>query len=230
MRAAGPRKTLKKECPFFALQLEGMWKTSMRSFWAGLFLLAAPIYADTITINGLITQDLTVSGATAVANNSLNAIRNGDQFTVALTFAGSIATPGTYALTSVLFNDAAASASEGAFISGSMTITDTAGMDQFSVLGCQIDPVTCGLGNQLDLNFEIPDTQLHQTGVTAQAVPLLLPLDLLEDNSNTEIQGSIGGYSYPGGAQVPEPSTFALIAAAGLSLTARNKLFGGKNA
>ena len=202
----------------------------MRFFLAGVCLLAAPAFADTITINGLVTQDLADSGATAVANPGLNAIQDGDPFTVALTFAGSIATHGTYALSSILFNDASAGASEGAFISGSMTITDTAGMDQFSVLGCLVDPSTCLQGNELDLNFEISDTQLNQTGVTAQAVPLLSPsLDLFEDSANTEIQGSIGGYSYPGGAQVPEPSTFALIAAAGLCLTAK-KLFGGKNA
>jgi hypothetical protein len=202
----------------------------MRSFCAGLVLLAAPIYAGTITITGLITQDLADSGATAVANPSLNSIQDGDQFTVALTFAGSITTPGTYALTSILFNDAAAAASEGAFISGIMTITDNLGFDQFSVLGCLVDPSTCLQGNELDLNFEIPDTQLNQSGVAAQAVPLLSPsLDLFEDSANTEVQGSIGGYSYPGGAQLPEPSTFMLIAAAGCCLAAKYKLFGGKN-
>lgn len=97
---------------------------------------------------------------------------------------------------------------ESGFISGSVTIAQSGAVDQFSVLGCLIDAATCVLGNELDLNFQIPAAQLNQAGVTAQAIPGLLPLDLLEDGGNTDIQGSVTGDSY---AAVPEPSTFGLF-------------------
>jgi len=180
---------------------------------------AASVRADTITMNGNITQD---AGGNATANPGLNSIVFGDPFSVTMSF-GAIASPGTYALTSILFGDPSAGASEAAFISGSMTITQVGGSDQFSVLGCLIDAATCLLGNELDLNFQIPAAQLNQTGVVAQAIPSLLPLDLLEDGGNTDIQGSISSYSYAGGAAVPEPSTLSLIgiAIAGLILIRR---------
>jgi hypothetical protein len=185
-------------------------------------------------VTGVVTQDLADAGATAVANPSLDNVADGDPFTVTLTFSGDITAPGgPFTLTSMLFSDSTAGASEGAFISGSMTITDVTGMDQFSVLGCLVDPVSCSQGNELDLNFQIPSAGLNQTGVSAQFIPALLPLDLLEDGGNTEIQGSLSGYSYASTAQVPEPSTVLLFAAslAGLLAPRRfyKKLFGGKN-
>jgi PEP-CTERM motif len=156
----------------------------------------------------------------------LNNVLDGDPFTVTLNFSADItAAGGPFTLTSLLFSDPTAGASEGAFISGSMTITQVSGMDQFSVLGCLVDPVSCLQGNELDLNFQIPSAGLNQTGVSAQFIPALLPLDLLEDGGNTEIQGSLSGYSYASTALVPEPSTMLLFAAslAGLLVSRRSK-------
>ena len=199
-----------------------------------VLVMAVCAYGGSITVTGVVTQDLADAGATAVANPGLNNVFDGDPFTVTLNFSGDITAPGgPFTLTSVLFNDPTAGASEGAFISGSMTITEVTGMDQFSVLGCLVDPVSCFQGNELDLNFQIPSAGLNQTGVSAQFIPALLPLDLLEDGGDTEIQGSLSGYSYASTAQVPEPSTTLLFAVslAGLLAPRRfyKKLLGGKN-
>jgi PEP-CTERM motif len=201
---------------------------------AVLVLAVCAAYGGSITVTGVVTQDPADAGATAVANPSLNNVLDGDPFTVTLNFSGDItAAGGPFTLTSLLFSDPTAGASEGAFTSGSMTITQVSGMDQFSVLGCLVDPVSCFQGNELDLNFQIPTAGLNQTGLSAQFIPALLPLDLLEDGGGTEIQGSLSGYSYASTAQVPEPSTMLLFAAslAGLLVPRRfyKKLFGGKN-
>jgi hypothetical protein len=196
-----------------------------------LFALCAasePMHAGAIALGGFITQSTQDSGVPAAANPGLNNIVDGDAYSVVLNFTGGIASPGTYALTSVLFTDG--TASENAFISGSLTITQAAGVERFSVLGCLIDASTCLLGNELDLNFQIPAAQLNQTGVAAQPIPGLLPLDLLEDGGSTDIQGSVTSYSYAAASQVPEPSTMGLIGASILALIAiRNKTtLGGK--
>ncbi len=175
-------------------------------------VLSGSLHASTIIVGGVITQDTLDTGSPAIANPGLNNILDGDPYSVTLNFSGGITSPGTYSPASILFNDATAGASESAFISGSITITQAAGVDQFSILGCLIDSATCLLGNELDLNFQIPAAQLNQTGVAAQAIQSLLPLDLLEDGGSTDIQGSATSYSYTGpSAQVPEPFTGELI-------------------
>jgi len=184
-----------------------------------LLISCTALQATTITIQGTINQSTADSGTPAVNNPSLNNIADGDAYTVTLTFSGPVTAPGTFALTSVLFSDPTAPASESAFISGSMTITQSAGNDQFSVLGCLIDASSCLLGNELDLNFMIPDPQLLQTGVSAQPIPALLPLDLLEDDGNTDIHGTVSSYSYAADSAVPEPSTLGMFGAALASLT-----------
>jgi hypothetical protein len=201
----------------------------MRGFWAGsvpvAIVFAMSAYADSITVNGTITQDLVDSGATAVANQSLNQIRDGDGYNVVMSFSGVISSPGSYTLSSILFSDPAAGASESAFISGDMTIALASPMDQFSVLGCLVDAISCFQGNQLALNFQVPAVQLNQTGVTATFVPSLLPLDLLEDGGNSEIQGSINGYSYTGAtSSTPEPSTLGLIGVSLMCLQLAHKI------
>jgi hypothetical protein len=70
----------------------------------------------------------------------------------------------------VLFKDLTHPATEAAFISGSMRITQSSGVDILSVLGCLIN---CSSGNQLNLNFQIPSSALHQSG--AAAVPGIIP-------------------------------------------------------
>jgi len=187
---------------------------------SGFLLLAAlcsvgnVVRAGAITLTGAITQDLADSLETASANPSLNNVADGDAYSVVLNFSGTISGPvAAFALSSIQFTDMTNSASENAFISGSLTMTQASGVDTFSVLGCLIDPSTCPLGNELDLNFEIPSTGLTQTGVTASIVPGLIPsMDLFEDSGNSEIQGSITGYSQSGAAPgVPEPSTVSLL-------------------
>jgi hypothetical protein len=86
-------------------------------------------------------------------------------------------------------------------------------MDEFSLLGCLSTGSGCLLGNQLDLNFMIPSSSLNLGSVVASAVPLLTPLDLLEDDGTTDIQGSVTSYSYspPSTAPVPEPSTLIML-------------------
>jgi hypothetical protein len=176
-------------------------------------------HGGTITITGTVTQDTADLGTTAVANPSLNNILDGDAYSVVLNFPGAISSPGMSSLTSILFTDPAAGASESAFISGSVTIAQMSGEDVFSGLGCMIDPSTCLQGNELDLNFQIPASGLTQSGVVAQGVPGIIPsMDLLEDGGSTDIQGTVTGYSQtaPETATVPEPSTivFSLLGGA----------------
>lgn len=179
----------------------------------GLCLTSVPMRADAISLIGTITQDPADSGVTSTSNPTLLNVTDGDPYTVTLGFAGAITSPGTFNLTSILFSDPTQSASESAFISGSMTISQSAGVDTISVLGCLIDTSSCATGNELDLNFTILAAELNSTGVPAQAVPSITPLDLLEDGGNTDIHGSVTSYSYQsaGVPAVPEPSTLGLM-------------------
>jgi hypothetical protein len=70
--------------------------------------------------------------------------------------------------------------------------------------------------------FAIPIAGLNAQNVSAQTVPGVLPLDLLEDDGVTDIHGSVSTYSYTGsgtGTVVPEPSEFlpACLGLAGLA-------------
>lgn len=206
----------------------------MQTFWTtsllAILAFAGTLRADSITLAGGITQSTQDSGTPAVANLSLNNIADTDLFAVEMDFNGTISSPGIYSLASILFVDAIAGASESAFISGSMTITQVGAADQFSVFGCLIDAIACTQGNELDLNFQIPAVQLNQSLATASAIPALLPFDLLEDGGNTDIQGVLINYSYTGASQTPEPSTFALIGAsmAGFMVRRWKQTSGGK--
>jgi hypothetical protein len=175
-------------------------------------LASSAARAGTITLGGIITQDTQDMGSPAVANLSLNNILDGDNFTIVLNFAGGIASPGSFATTSLVFNDAAASATESSFISGQISVFSS-GTIQLSVLGCLIDSASCLTGNQLALEFQIPTSSLTSTGVTAQAIPSLLPMDLLEDGGSTDIQGTLTTYSYSGpkSGATPEPASFGLL-------------------
>jgi hypothetical protein len=200
-----------------------------RSYWAlGLAILvclAVPAYADTITVGGAITQSPSDSGTPAVNNPSLNGMTDGDAYTVTLSFTGSITAPGTYNLAtglsgaSLAFSDATASASETAFdyANSSLSITETAGVDYFTLLGCLTTGTSCATGNELDLYFNIPAGNLNSQNVTASATPLLTPpLELLEDDGATNVFGTATTYSYTAPA-VPEPGSLLL---AGLGLLA----------
>jgi len=129
---------------------------------------------------------------------------------------GGITGPGVYSLTALNFTDLTAGVSETGFVSGSMTVSESGAIDQFSVLGCL---PSCGTGNQLALEFSLPQSVLYSNG-SAFPVSPLLPMDLLEDDGSTDIHGTVDSYSYDGpgpGTGTPEPVSFAL---AGLCLVA----------
>jgi hypothetical protein len=175
------------------------------------FLASSGARAGTITLAGSITLDTQDGGTPAVANPSLNNIVDGDNFTIVLNFAGAITSPGTFSTTSLVFSDVGATAIESSFISGQMSVL-SGGTTEFSVLGCLIDSTSCLSGNQLALEFQIPASSLTSTGVSAQAIPSLLPIDLLEDGGSTDIQGTLTDYSYSGPitTAAPEPASFGL--------------------
>jgi len=189
------------------------WGCALTGLFAALCAVESPARADIVQVTGTITQDLTDSGATAGSNPALEAIKDGDLYSVQLTFNGPILAPGVFSLTSVQFKDLTHPVVENAFISGSMTITQSSGVDTFSALGCLIDAVTCLAGNQLDLNFEIPSSGLNMTGVAASAVPGIFPsMDLLEDGGSSDIHGTVTSYGLV--AAAPEPPARPILVAA----------------
>ncbi|HTR38380.1 MAG TPA: PEP-CTERM sorting domain-containing protein [Bryobacteraceae bacterium] len=180
--------------------------------------LGATAFAGTISFSGSITQS-TIDGTGPASNNpALNDIQDSEAYAVTLIFSGSIAAPGLYDLTgsSLTFTDAAVPVSESAFDSIALSITQTAGMDEFTLLGCLTSGSGCNAGNQLDANFQIPEASFNDQNIPAAGLDQPRPLDLLEDDGVADFQGSITGYSGP--AAVPEPSSVWLmgIAAAGL--------------
>jgi len=185
-------------------------------------VLPSSIWADTVTISGQVTQSTSDGTGPAVNNPSLNDIQDGDTYSVSLDFSSSVASPGTYTdFTAADFADLTSPADESSFSSVSLTILPpSGGLDEFSVLGClSTGEFGCGGGNQLDLNFIIPADLLNGENAAAQSVPFLTPLDLLEDDGATDIQGNVAGYSYtPAVGVTPEPSSFLLFVSGSLAL------------
>jgi hypothetical protein len=171
-------------------------------------------YAGTISWSGSVTESTEDGTGPAVNNPSLNGIFDFQAYSVTLSFTGSIATPGTYNnLTgaTLTFTDASASATEAGFASVFLTIAANGGFDDFSVLGCLTAGSGCAFGNQLDSTFRIPAAGLNSSqNVTATGLDQPHPLDLLEDDGTTEIQGIITVYSYTGSSPAPEPSSLGL--------------------
>jgi hypothetical protein len=170
--------------------------------------------AATITIKGGITQSTADFTGPAVNDPSLNNIVDGDAFSVTVSFSGQINSPGTYDLTggSVTFADPSALATEDAFGSISLTVSTNGSFDDISMLACLSTGSSCSGGNQLDANFEILATMLHSLNSAATGLDPPHPLDLLEDDGTTDIQGSINNYSYSNSSAVPEPASMALVA------------------
>lgn len=203
-----------------------MMRTSNRVAGRGVFLclfavaMARQGTADTITITGVITQSTTDGTGPATSNPSLDAILDGDAYSVTIGFAGSITAPGTYSLISptILFSDPSAPASESSFGSASLSISSNGSFYALSLLGCLTTGGGCLVGNELDLNFLIPTAGLNAKNVATLPIFGILPLDLLEDDGVTDIHGSVTEYSYAGAAAaVPEPGSGWLL---GLSLGA----------
>jgi hypothetical protein len=197
---------------------------------AGLLFLVAgctsvSLRADTIVVDGTITQSTQDGTGPAVNNPSLNNILDGDAYSVTLDFTGSITAPGTYtSFTGVDFSDLGSSADESSFGSPiSLTVLPpSGGMDEFSVLACLTTGSGCFVGNELDLNFMIPSSSLDSASAVAESVPLLTPLDLLEDDGTTDVQASVTSYAYSYSSTppptVPEPGT-AMLLGIGLAMT-----------
>jgi len=173
--------------------------------------------AGTIVISGTITQSVSDGTGPAANNTALNGIADGDPFTLMLAVPGTLGT-GTFAPSSLLFSVPAAPASESGFSSLSLTITASGANDIFSLLGCLNTGSGCAAGNELTANFRIPAALLNAANVAATGLDQPHPMDLLEDDGTTDIQGSIMGYS-----SVPEPSAVLLCCGGLLGLLLRKR-------
>ena len=183
-------------------------------------------FADSITLTGVITQSQNDQpGNPSVNNPALNNINDGEAYSVSLNFDGSITIPGSFALTGGLFrdpNDPAGNATEGGFGSGTLVITQAAGIDTFAGQLC-LTGFVCNTGNELDLNFKIPAAGLNGSNVGAQAIPALVPLDLLEDSGSTDIHASVTTYAYT--SSVPEPSSLVQLFSGMTAFALRRRRF-----
>jgi len=193
-----------------------MIQTTLRwTIFAAMF--AQPLLtAGTIVIGGTITQSTPDGTGPAVKNPSLNNILDGDAFLLTLVVPGPTLAPGMYTAASLTFSDPVASSFETAFSGITLTVTLDAGNDEFSLLGCLLSGDGCAVGNQLDADFEIPSALINSQNVSATGLDQPHPLDLLEDDGSTDIQGSITTYS-----AVPEPSTAFPITFGLLALLAK---------
>jgi hypothetical protein len=173
-----------------------------------------PLHADSFTLSGIITQSTQDGTGPAVNNPSLNDIVDNSPFTLTLNFRGTIAAAGTQDLTgsSLVFGVPNVGALESNFDFTSLTIVNANDMAEFSLFACLRTGSGCNQGNELDLSFMIPSADLSGQNVLAQGIPGLIPLDLLEDDGVTDIQGSVTQYSGTITSSVPEPSPLVLSA------------------
>lgn len=187
----------------------------------GLTLMGAVAQASVISLSGLITQSTQDGTGPAQNNPSLNNIGDGQKFDLSLSTPISITGPGTYTLdgSALTFSVFGAPAVENHFSSVSLTITASGGNDVFSLLACLQTGSGCNGGNQLTANFQIPVGQFNGVNVPATGLDQPHPLDLLEDDGVTDIQGSVTRYSSPSGT-VPEPRNLAPFGLAVLSFMA----------
>jgi len=182
-----------------------------------LFFLPRFAAADSIVFQGSISQSTADGTGPAVNNASLNNISDGDAFTVSIDFPGSIISSGTFPFSgaTVIFTDTTAGVAETNFGVSSITVSADGALDDVSFSGCLLSGSGCLLGNVLSANFAIAAASLNSQNVAASTIFGLSPaLDLLEDDGTTDIQGSVGLYSYRGVAtSIPEPSTLPTIIA-----------------
>lgn len=168
-------------------------------------------------IGGLISQS-TADGTGPASNNpSLNNIQDLQPYLLTLQFSSVITGAGIFDLTgsSLAFDVAAAAASETRFGAISLTITPNGAVDELSLLAC-IAAANCSGGNELTANFSIPAGSMFSANVTAFGLDQPHPLELLEDDGITDIQGSIASFSGNQASAVPEPSCYFLLAAAAI--------------
>jgi hypothetical protein len=190
---------------------DSRWKQGrLRSLFLAALVIASfsKAAADVITFTGTITQSTQDGTGPAINNPSLNNIVDGDTYTVTLLYNGSITSPGTYSnFAGAAFSDSLAGATEASFGTIGLTIVTNGLFDELSLLGCLTTGAGCVFGNQLGAVFQIPASRLTSQNVAARPLPLLTPMDLLEDDGVTDIHGTVTGYSY---IPVPEPS-FPLV-------------------
>ena len=186
---------------------------------------AQPGFADSVTFSGRITQSTQNGTGPAVNNPTLNNILDNDAYSVTLlNFARPVTGLGTFALNpaTLALADATSAAIEASFANVSfcsagsglacLTVSaDTDGVsDDISLVLCLTTGMFgCIASNQLAADFKIPAASLHSTNAAASPIPSLTPLDLLEDDGTTDIQGSVTSYSYTGTSPIPEPSLLA---------------------
>jgi len=167
--------------------------------------------ATMVTISGTITQSVQDGTGPAVNNPGLNNILDNDPYSITLDFAGAILAPSPvpYDLTGAIlsFQDPAQAAVETAFDSIFLTVSAAGAFDQISLLACVTSGSGCLSGNQLSANFEIPAAMLNAQNVPATGLDQPHPLDLLEDDGITDIQGSVTSWSSSAPTDVPEPGT-----------------------
>jgi hypothetical protein len=187
----------------------------VRSFavaaWAALIFCPAA-GAATITLDGLITQSTQDGTGPAVNNPTLNNIGDGDAYTILLTFPGSISSPGAFnplAGAAITFTDGVV-ATESSFSSVFLTVSvdSNPALYDVSLLACLSTGSGCGMGNSLSADFAVTAASFNSLNAPAQLIPgLFPPLDLLEDDGVTDIQGTITSFSNSSAAaSVPEPS------------------------
>jgi hypothetical protein len=144
--------------------------------------------AGTITLTGAITQSTPDGTGPASNNPSLNNIVDGELFTITLTFPGTLSGAGSYAVTPS-FSVPAAPATESDFGASTLTVTANGGRYDFSLLACLTTGGGCSSGDELTANFQIAAASLNGQNVAATGLDQPHPMDLLEDDGTTDIQG-----------------------------------------
>lgn len=185
--------------------------TKLLTVAIALYAVASAAAADTITFSGAITQSTQDGTGPATNNPALNAINDGDHYTVTLNFTGSVPGPGSYnplPNASVVFSDG--SITETAFTSAYLTVAPDADPSRYDVsfLACLSTGSGCFVGNSLSANFSVLASAFGSPSESAAPISGLFPPgDLLEDDGTTDIQATVTTFSNPGGTSVPEPST-----------------------
>ena len=170
--------------------------------------------ADQILFTGTIAQSVLDGTGPASNNPSLNLIQTGQTYTVILDFAGSISGPGAFNITTTSFAVPSAPAIESGFGAGTLTVTANGANYELSLLACLTSGSNCAVGNQLTANFRILAASLTSMNAPATGLDPPHPLDLLEDDGVTDLQGTIANHSYLGVAGVPEPGSVLLVSSA----------------
>lgn len=171
----------------------------------------SPAVGGTIALTGALTQS-TPDGTGPAANNlALNNIVDGQLYTIILALPDTVSGPGSYAVTP-LFSVPDAPASESAFAASTLTVAADGDSYDFSLLACLTTGSGCAFGDELTANFQVAAASLNGQNVAAIGLDQPHPMDLLEDDGTTDIQGSITQYS-----SIPEPSfTWLSLLASGL--------------